>query len=85
MGLYFLTTRGKPYAATAQGRRHLSTVMTRAKDQLRFVARRVPSPLLTAALAHGLVIRETTDGAPGTFSEDAEEPFSTARASPASC
>ena len=66
---------GKAYAATAQGRRNLYTVMTRAKDQLRFVARRAPSPLLTAALAHGLVVGETTDGSPGTFLEDEEEPF----------
>jgi DNA helicase-2/ATP-dependent DNA helicase PcrA len=65
---------GKPYAATAQGRRNLYTVITRAKDQLRFVARRTPSPLLTSALTRGLLLVEPRDGPPVTVSEDEEEP-----------
>ena len=66
---------GKPYAATAQGRRNLYTVITRAKGQLRFVARRAPSLLLAPAIERGLLCVETTDISLGMLSEDEDEPF----------
>jgi DNA helicase II / ATP-dependent DNA helicase PcrA len=68
---------GRSYAATTQGRRNLYTVITRAKDQLRFITRRAPSPLLAHAIARGLLLVETTDVTPVTLvlSEDEDEPF----------
>jgi hypothetical protein len=66
---------GKPYAATAQGRRNLYTVITRAKDQLRFVVRRALSPLLDPAIKRGLLCVETTDLSLGMSLEDDDEPF----------
>jgi len=64
----------KLYGATMQGRRNLYTVITRAKDQLRFVVRRALSPLLAAAIERGFLGVETTDLSPGTFLEDEDEP-----------
>ena len=52
---------GKLYGTTVQGRRNLYTVITRAKDQLRFVVRRALSPLLASAIECGFLGVETTD------------------------
>jgi DNA helicase-2/ATP-dependent DNA helicase PcrA len=71
-----LDPTGHAYPATTQGRRNLYMVVTRAKDALHLVAVREATPLLSPAIAAGLVeLHEETSVPEVAFTEADDAPF----------
>ena len=63
------------YPDTAQGRRNLYTVITRARDRLTFVNTNPPCAMLAGAIQAGLVETAGEDEVPSADVGDLDEPF----------